>query len=159
MGNYASTAELTARFQSSAEVAYLTGDEATGTAETSDLNDVIERAESEIDSAIAMRYKTPVASASGATAETMTLLKRMTLDLAEFYLLRRGPGVSEFKSQQKQDVLDWCEKAAKGERVLTGATTWTSTGSRDPLAYWSDSTRTQPDDSGRLFTRDSASAL
>lgn len=156
MGNYASTSELTARFPSSTDVAYLTGDEATGTAETTDLNDVIERAESEIDSAIAMRYRTPVTSA---TAETMTLLKRMTLDLAEVYLIRRGPGVSEFKLQQRQDVLDWLEKARKGDRVLPGASTWTSTGSRDPLASWTDAKRTQPDDSGRLFSRASAAQL
>lgn len=151
MGNYASTAELETRFENAAELEFLTDMPEGQGPDTAVLDDVIEAAEGEIDSALSKRFKTPVTIAGN--APLTALLKRKTLDLAEFYLQRRGEDASDVKDQQAQRVLDWLDKVAKGERNLVGAITVTSTLSDSPRGEWSDSGRELPDTSSRIFTR------
>lgn len=157
MGNYASTSELLAQFQDELEVAHLTGDVADGTPETTDLDDALEWAEGRINMRIGQRFLTPVTVAT--SAETGRLLKRSTLRLAAIALIRRGPGLAQFKRDEETEILAEYDRVARGELTLPGAVTLPSTASREPRLSWSDSTRMQPDDSGRLFTRDSASRL
>lgn len=157
MGNYASTDELQTRFADAIEVSYLTDTEDTGTPDSAVLDDVLEGAEGSINSRIGKRYLTPVV-VSGNT-ELTALLKRHTLDLAEVFLLMRGPSLSDAKAFQRDRVLEWADKVGDGTYVLTGAVTPESTASRDPLSQWSGGNRTIPDSSGRLFTRDKAARL
>lgn len=157
MGNYATTAELLDQFQSELEVAHLTGDEAAGTPETTDLDDALEWAEGRLNMRIGQRFETPVDTSL--SAESGRLLKRSTLRLAAIALIRRGPGLAQFKRDEEAEVLAEFDRVARGELTLPGAVTLPSTASREPRLSWSDSTRTQPDDSGRLFTRDSCGRL
>lgn len=157
MGNYASNAELKGRFADDEEVAYLTDDADTGTPTDSVLTDVVEAAEAEINSGVAKRYLTPVDVTLD--TELAALLKRKTLDLAEYYLQRRDDNVSEVKSLQGERVLEWVEKIATGDRVLTGAVTVPSTASRGDMAAWSDSGRTLNSTSKRVWTRETMTRL
>lgn len=157
MGNYASQAELKDRFADDTEVAYLTDTESTGTPDTTVLDDCIENAEGEINSRIGKRYATPV-TVSGNT-ELTALLKRKTLDLAEYFLLMRGPQVSEEKAKRHDRVLEWADKIADGTFVLSGASTPASTASRDPLASWTGADRDLTDVDTRIFSRETMSGL
>ena len=155
MANYATTTELKDRFNSEEEVALLT--HTVGTADTDVLTDMLESAEGDINSRIGKRYATPV-TVSGNT-ELTALMKRKTLDLAEFYLLREGDRISELKERQGESVLKWADAIAKGEYVLSGASTPASTASRDPLASWTGSDRDLTDVTTRIFSRETMSGL
>ena len=157
MGNYVSQAELKTRFDGDAEIAYLTDTEETGTPDTAVLDDCIESAEADINSRIGKRYATPVVIA--ANTELTALLKRKTLDLAEYYLLARGPSVSEQKEKQALRVYEWADAVSEGKFVLSGAVTPPSTASRDPLASWTGSDRDLSDVDTRIFSRETQSAL
>ena len=157
MGNYVSQAELKSRFDGDAEVAFLTDTEETGVPDTGVLDDCIEAAEADINSRIGKRYKTPVVI-SGNT-ELTALLKRKTLDLAEYYLLARGPSVSDQKEKQALRVYEWANAVSKGEFILSGAVTPPSTTSRDPLASWTGSDRDLSDVPTRIFSRETMDAL
>lgn len=161
MGDYASQAELEDRFEDNAEIEFLCDvAEGSGMADADvviRMADVIEAAEGEINSALARKYATPVDTSVDATL--LALLKRKTLDLAETYLNRRGEELSEVKRMQREAVLEWCDKVAKGERKLVGAVTVPTTTSSDPRAAWSGSNRTIPDSSARIFTRDTTERL
>ncbi len=157
MGNYASTAELETRFENAAELEFLT-DKAEGSGvDTAVLDDVIESAENEIDSALSKRFATPVDVSLDTSLAA--LLKRKTLDLAEYYLHRRGEAASEVKALQAERVLDWLDKLVAGERNLVGAVSVASTTSSDPRAAYTDSGRTLSSTSARLFTRKSGERL
>lgn len=167
MGSYLTQLELQTRFHNDAELEFLTDkDEGTGV-DTDVLDDVIETAEGEIDSGLAMRYATPVDVSLDTTLAA--LLKRMTLDLAEVYLHRRGEGASEIKTEQRDRVIEWVEQIATGKRRLVGAVTVASTASDNPRAAWTDTSRTlndtglagnvSRDKTGRIFTRKSSSRL
>jgi phage gp36-like protein len=157
MGDYASTAELETRFEDDAELAYLTDNVAAGEPDDAVLTDVLEAAEGEINSGLAKKYATPVDVSVDSTLAA--LLKRKTLDLAEVYLHRRGEDASEVKQDQLDQVLEWVDRIAKGERVLVGAVTAASTTSADPRATWTDTSRELPDTSDRIFTRQSGGRL
>jgi phage gp36-like protein len=157
MGNYATTAELQTRFENAAEIEILTDVIVGGGVDEDVLTDVVEAAEGDINSRIGRRYATPVDTSID--TEIAALLKRKTLDLAEYYLYRRGDEASEMKALQAQRVFDWADGVARGEYVLPGAATPASTASDEPRAAWSDTSRTQSDDSGRVCTRDAFSQL
>lgn len=157
MSNYATTAELQARFPTAADAAFATDTESTGTPDPLVLADALEAAEGAINSRLAKRYATPVV-VSGNT-ELTALLKRYTLDLAEWHLLSRSDHVSEVKTERAEYVLAWADMVAKGDYVLSGATTPSSTGSRSPLASWSSYNRTLATDSPRVVTRETMGRL
>ena len=157
MGNYATNAELKGRFADDEEVAFLTDDPDTGTPTETVLTDVVEAAEGAINSRLAKRYATPVDTTID--TELLALLKRQTLDLAEYYLHRRGENASEVKALQAERVLEWADKVSTGDWVLPGAVTPASSSSRADVAFWSDSSRTINDASSRVHTRQSYSRL
>lgn len=167
MGSYLTTTELKTRFENDAELEFLTDKAEGSTPDEAVLTDVVETAEGEINSGLAMRYATPVDVSIDTTLAA--LLKRMTLDLAEVYLHRRGEGASEIKTEQRDRVLEWVEQMATGKRRLVGAVTAASTASDNPRAGWTDTSRTLNDTgvagnqgrdrSGRIFTRKSSSRL
>jgi len=157
VGDYATNAQLKTRFENDAELAALTDNVSAGIADEDVLTDVIATAESEINSALAMRYLTPVDVSLD--TDLAALLQTKTLDLAEVYLHRRGEGASQIKLDQRDAVLEWCEMMATGKRVLVGAITAASTVSRDPRAAWTDNSRTQVSTSGRAFSRETTEHL
>ncbi len=157
IGNYASQAELQTRFEDTAEVEFLTDKAEASGVDTDVLDDVIEAAEAEIDSALSKRFATPV-TITGNVPLT-ALLKRKTLDLAEHYLHRRGEDESEIKRVQAERVLEWLDKLVAGERNLVGAVTVASTTSADPRGTWTSSNRELPDTSARRFTRETGARL
>lgn len=157
MGNYATTAELQARFASAEEAAFATDTESTGTPSSTVLDDAIEFAEGEINSRIGKRYATPVV-VSGNT-ELTALLKRKTLDIAEWHLLGRSDHVSEVKTSRYERAMDWADGVSEGKFILSGAATPPSTTSRNPLASWSTNDRDVEDDAARICTRETMGML
>jgi len=157
VGDYATNAQLATRFENDAELAFLTDNVSAGVADDDVLTDVISTAEAEINSALAMRYLTPVDVSLD--ADLAALLRTKTLDMAEVYLHRRGEAASEIKQDQLEQVREWCEMMATGKRVLVGAITAASTVSRDPRAAWTDNSRTQVSTSGRAFSRETTERL
>lgn len=149
MGNYASTAELEARFDGDAEVASQTDNEDTGTADTTVLNEVIDNAEGEIDSAVGMRYLVPVDTTDTIVAARM---KSITLDLAVWGLHIRG-GVAPVPVIEARDaVREWLDLLAEGKRVLPQPATANTTTARETLADWG-TAGTTSSSSNRLFSR------
>lgn len=158
MGNYLTNAELKTRFEDDAEAAFFTNDEASGVPTDAKLTDIVETAEGMIDSALAVRYATPVDVSVDTTLAA--LLKRQALDLAEGLMIGgRSERLSDAKQAQIDRVLEWCEKIAKGERVLPGAVTPAGPTSRDPRASWSDHGRTLITASERSASRSTMSKL
>lgn len=156
MGNYASTTELSARFGSTEEVAFATDSTDPTTPVTAVLTEAIGAAEGEMNSYIGKRYAVP---ASTSDAEVDELLTSCALDMAKFHLLNRKPGTPEQVTAQYERRVAWLKMIANGEVVLPGTTTLASTTSRNPLASWTDSERVLDDTRGRLFSRDTCSAL
>lgn len=150
MGNYASRAELQARFSDDAEVAHLTDSEDTGTPDTAVLDEVIEDAEAEIESYAAMRYEVPldVGGDTGLAAR----IKSLTLDLAVAKLHDRSGNVPEPNETARTRALEWLDKLSTGKIVLPSARTEATTVSREPRVTWGTAatgTRSQ-----RLFSRE-----
>jgi len=154
MPNYATTAELTARFEDDATVAHLT-DAAGGAIDTAVLTEVLEGAESFINSFIAKRYLVPVV-VSGDTG-LVQVFNKHTLDLAQYDLLARGDLVSEAKMALRDSAVQWCKDIAKGVIVLPAATTPISTASRSPVVDYGYSDAHT--DSERVFNRSKVESL
>ena len=154
MPDYATTAQLTARFEDDATVAHLT-DNPGGSIDTDVLTEVLEGAESFINSFVAKRYLVPVV-VSGDTGLAQ-MFKKNTLDLAQYDLLARGDLVSEAKKSLRDNVVQWCKDIAKGVIVLPSASTPTSTASRDPVVDYGYGDADS--DSDRVFNRDKVKAL
>ncbi len=155
MGSYATQAELLTRFDSDEDVAYLTGDEATGTPSTAVLDDVLEAAEGQMNMRLAARYATPVVSTD---TSVIAALKRMALDLAEAYLRLRKRPVSEDTQRQIDRVLETLDNLADGSNSLPGVAVLAGPTSKR-TARLTGSGRTLADDSKRYFTRETASGM
>lgn len=155
MGDYITQADLKGRFDSDEQVAFLTGDEDTGTPDTSVLDEVIAAAEGAVNMRLASRYETPVSSTD---ATATAAVKHLTLDVAEVYLRQRKVDISEDKQRQLDRALEQADKLATGEYSLPGASIPTATGSRTD-AWWTDSARETDSDYGRRFSRDTAAGL
>jgi phage gp36-like protein len=149
MGNYATTAELKARFEDDIEVAHLTNTASTGVPDETVLAEVVNHAEGQLDSHIGMRYKIPVDVSSDTVLAAM--LKSATLDVAVYHLLARGDVMPQAKIDARKAVVDWLKEIAKGEAILPSAATIDSTQSRDPIVSWG--TAGTGDTSNRLFSR------
>lgn len=163
MGSYATVSELKTRFADDEEVAFLTDSEASGSPDSDVLDDCLESAESDINCRIGKLYKTGaglVALLTGTGgSESIAMLRRKTLDIAEYYLLLRNPSQAEQKKEQYLRALELFDKIGDGTFVLSGAITPPSTVGRDPLAYWSGSDRDLTDVDTRLISRETASGL
>lgn len=154
MPNYATTAQLTARFEDEATVAHLT-DNPGGSIDTAVLTEVLEGAEAFMDSFIGRKYLVPYpVSADAGIAQ---VFNKHTLDLAQYDLLARGDLISEAKTALRDNAVQWCNDIAKGVIVLPGASTPASTVSREPVvAYgYGDAAST----SDRIFNRANVESL
>lgn len=149
MGNYASQADLKARYEDDVAVAHLTLDEETGTPNTAVLDEVIDDAEGEINSYLAARYLVPVdvSSDTGLAAR----LKSLTLDLATYKLELRTGHVTDERGKAHDDGIAYLDKISKGAVFLPAAAAPASTASRAEVARFG--TAGTSDSSNRLFTR------
>lgn len=158
MGNYASTTELVARHNDVKEVEHLTRAASTDAAYTAVLNEVIDGAEGEIDSAAAQIYEVPL-DVAGDTVMA-AFVKSMTLDLADAALFDRGRNVPVPVELSRERRMEWLDKLSKGTRRLPSNRTEATTVSREPDANWGTG-NTQSDDSrsNRVFSRQSMAPL
>jgi phage gp36-like protein len=160
MGQYLVIADLEARFNSTAEVAYLTGTESTGVPDTARENEAIVAGEGDIDSRIGRMYVTGATLMSSASAAALAVVKAYATDCAEYRLrMNLGQAASDDKTKMYDRALKWAEMVGTGTFVLTGATTVASSLGRSPGAVWSTHDRELPDDTARNVSRATAGAI
>lgn len=131
MGNYATIAELKARYPNDLAVAHMTGDAETGVPDDDVLNEIVDGAEGEMNSYIGLRHQVPVDVSTD--TELAALLKSMTLDLAVVRLQTRNNKVSEVKADARVAVMEWLVNVSTGKAKLAAATPPASQ-TADPIA-------------------------
>lgn len=135
MGDYATTAQLKARFEDDEEVSHLTDSADTGSPDETVLAEVLDDAEAEMNGYIGVRYSIPVTVSGNAILANR--MKSLALDLAVVKLVGgRGGIISEAKRDLRTDAIAWLKGLAAGTIVLPSAVTEPSTQSREPLAEW-----------------------
>lgn len=160
MGQYLVIADLEDRFNSTAEVAYLTGQEASGVPDADRENEAISAGEGDIDSRIGRMYVTGATLVSSASAAALAVVKAYATDCAEYRLrLNLGQSVSDDKTKMYERALKWAEMVGAGTFVLTGATTIASSLGRQPGATWSTADRVIASDDPRNVSRTTAGAI
>ena len=158
MGAYCSVAQLTARFASTVEAAYVTDNEAAGVISSTVAAECIGSAEGLENSYIGVRYRLPFTAAELTNTTLAELLLGMTLDIAEYNVLNRGPRIGPEKIAQYERWIEWLKMLAEGQVVLPGAEEIpSSTGT--PEASWSTWDRIYADDDVRDVTRSTAGWL
>ena len=158
MGNYASTTDLIARFESSADLAHLTDSVDDGAADTAVLDEVINDAEGEIDTYLAKRYAVPIDTTLSTVLAARML--SMTLNIATWNLTAiRGDIVSESKTIAHTLLIEYLTKLSKGELILPSATPVPTTTSDLPGASWGTADAASDQTSQRKFTRSTQSKL
>lgn len=138
---YATTAELTERFENVEAVALLTN-ETNGVPDDAFLVTMIERANGIIHSRLAKRDDRYTLPLDVTVALTETWARTITLDLAEVLLLRNGNRVSEAKEKQWDAAIEELDAIAAGDLEVPGVdpgsvddpTPSISTGTRDSTA-------------------------
>lgn len=156
MGDYLTQADLIGRFGGDAEASYLTDTEDSGVPDSDVLDEVIASAENAVNIRLAKRYATPVSSSD---VTTTAAVKRLALDMADYFLRRRKrEGLSDDTQKMKDDLDIELKAIADGDFVLPGAAVPVSTTSMvEP--DWIPGNVERSDDSDRLFTRGTAARL
>jgi phage gp36-like protein len=157
MGAYCTVAQLTARFASTVEAAYATDNEAAGVISSTVAAECIGTAEGEINSYLAKRYRTPLSATELADTSIAELMLGVTLDMAEYHVLNRGPRIGPEKIKQYERRLEWLKMVAAGEVLIPGAVEVAETA--EMAASWSTWNRTYADDDVRDVSRDTAGAI
>ena len=160
MGDYLVIADLEGRFNSTVEVAYLTGTESTGVPDAARENEAIVAGEGDINSRIGRMYLTGATLvASPIAADALAVLKAYSTDCAEYRLrMNLGQSVSDDKTKMYERALAWAEAVGAGKFVLTGATVMQGS-EANPQASWSTWDRTYEDTDVRDVSRASAGAI
>lgn len=156
MGNYATTADLKARFESDRNVAFITDTAESGVPDEDVLNEVINHAEGQVDAYCNMRFKVPLDVAGSTSLAAM--MRSVTLDIAEYHLLARGRNVSEVTTALHDKAIAWLEKISAGEVMLPSPETEPTTTARTPLIAFG-TANTTSDSSRRIMTRETQGAL
>ncbi len=112
---YATLQDLELRLGPAAYV-QLTDDEAAGSASAARAGEALAAAEGEVDSRVAVRYRTPVDVT--AEPEAAALLKSIVLDLAECRLHARRPPVPEAVRDKASAARQWLRDLAAGRAQL-----------------------------------------
>lgn len=156
MPNYTTTTKLKARFEDDDAVAALTDTlKQTGAPDETVLAEVVDDAEGEIDSYLAVRYLVPVDVASHAVLANR--MNSLALDIAVVNLLERGDQVSEAQQRRRDRATAYLEKLSTGELLLPSAVTLTTTTTNEPLVAFG--TAGTGDTSDRLFSRRTQSGV
>lgn len=155
MGNYASRAELIARFSNEITLAHLLGSADTGSADTARIDEVIGKAEGEIDASAAQKFSVPLDVAGDAVLGNW--INSITLDLAVANSHARSGNVPEPIANDRDHVRAWLKELALGTVQLPSARTEASTVSRDPVSTWGIASESAS--SRRVFSRKTQEAL
>ncbi len=154
MGNYATNAELIARFEDAESVALLIGDEKTLVPDQTVLTELIVGAEGTVDSYLGTRYSVPV-DVSGSTV-LEGKLRSITLDLAVRHTEAYKGRATDAALLQHEEAIEWLTNISKGLIVLPTPDTPEATTSREPDASWGDgATKSERETSNRIMSRDS----
>lgn len=156
MGDYATAAQLKARFDSDAAVAHLTHDEESGTPNDDILNEIIDHAEGEINTAIGTHNEIPVKVADHASLAAF--MKQLTIDVASHALYREQHSITPDVQARYDAAQIWLDKFVEGVRVLPSPDTEPATTSREPGADWGTS-NSDDSNSNRIFDRESMGAI
>lgn len=113
--SYATNADIEERLGTATYIE-LTDDTGLGQADEDKVTEARLAAEAEIDSYLGRRFAVPI-DASGQPG-LAAMLKRLTLDLAEYRLRMRRPPVTEDARLQCEAALLWLSRAASGQVVL-----------------------------------------
>lgn len=152
MPNYATTAELKARFENDATVAHLLGDQDSSSIDDALLQTYVDAAEQLIDSRLGVRYQTPI---DVTVAGQAALMKNQTLDIAAFKLASGRGVVPETLEKAHDAVIAWAEAVRDGTAVLTSQIVEPATLAQAPRASFGRAT----DPPNRAFTRATQSAV
>lgn len=145
MGNYASNAELIARFEDDTEVTRITDIPTGSTPDAAVLTEVIARVETgTIDARLSKRYAVPVDTSTD--ANLLATLKGWTLDLSQYHLKTRDDTVSTVMLDLHNEIITTLDLIAAGTLNLPSAAPVPDTATEDPIATHGCSTR--------LFDRD-----
>jgi phage gp36-like protein len=112
---YASNADVEERL-GTATCVELTDDTGSGIIDEDKVTEAVVAAEAEIDSYLGRRYFIPLDGAQ--EPELADLLKRLTVDLAEYRLRARRLPIADDVGRMRDGVLQWLQRAANGEVVL-----------------------------------------
>lgn len=159
MGNYASTDDLKARFENDAAVAHLTDTADTGDPNTTVLNEVIDRAEAQLDAYIGLKHEIPVKVADHPSLAN--IMKSLTLDVAQRHLYARHHQVTEAIKELHDEAIQWAKDVASskdGIAVLPTTDTEPTTLNREPLISVG-SADASLETSRRIFTRETMDSL
>jgi phage gp36-like protein len=115
---YASNADIEQRLGTAVYVE-LTDDTGSGVADEERVTEARTAAEAEIDSYLGRRYAVPL-DVTG-QSEPADLLKRLTVDLAEYRLRGRRLPIPDDVRRNRDLVLQWLQRAASGEVALPAA--------------------------------------
>lgn len=157
MGNYASTAELIARFEDTSAAAFATDAGEVGTPDTDVLNEVINDAESVIDGYVGVRHIVPVVVAGDTVLANR--MRSLTLDIARYKLDLRGDYVSDARAAAYEAAIKWLEGVSTGKIMLPAAAAQATTASNTPDATWGIAGETVSGTSQRLFSRETQERL
>lgn len=158
MGNYASRAELIARFKDEKEASFLAGSSDTNAADTAVLDEVIGKAEGEVDASAAQKFSVPLDVAGDTVLGNW--IKSITLDLAVANLHARSGNVPEPVAVDRDHVRAWLKELVAGTMQLPSGRTETSTVSRDPVSNWgTGNTASDDSNSKRVFSRTTMGSL
>jgi phage gp36-like protein len=113
--SYANHADVEERL-GTATCVELTDDTGSGVADEDKVAEAVRAAEAEIDSYLGRRYAVPLDVAE--EPELANLLKRLTVDLAEYRLRGRRPPIADDVRRTRDAVLQWLQRAGGGEVVL-----------------------------------------
>lgn len=149
MGNYASRAELIARFADEITLAHLLGSADTGSADTAAIDEVIGKAEGEVDASAAQKFSVPLDVAGDTVLGNW--IKSITLDLAVANSHARSGNVPEPVANDRDHVRAWLKELVAGTVQLPSARTEATTVSRDPVSTWG--TAGTGTSSKRVFSR------
>jgi len=158
MGNYATTAQLKARFEDDSAVAHLTDTWDSGTPDETVLTEVLTHAEGDMDAHFAVRYVVPIDTSGSTTLAGK--LQSVALDIAVRHVLTRHGKVPEAFEAAYDDAIEWLKEVVAGTAVLPTADLLAKKTSRRLVWGPTTDSSTQPDStSRRLFTRETQENL
>lgn len=159
MGAYCSVAQLTARFASATEAAYVTDNESAGVISSTVAAECIGTAEGEINSYLAARYRTPLSATELTDSSVAELMLGVTLDIAEYHVLNRGPEIGEQKIKQYERRIAWLLLIAQGTVLIPGAVEIAAPDAQGMESSWSTWDRTYPTSDVRDASRATSGAI
>lgn len=156
MGDYLTATELKARFDNDRAVAHLTHDEESGTPNDTIINEIIDHAESLINTYIGVHKAIPVKVADHTSLTAF--MRQLTIDVASHRLYSEKHSITEAVQLRYDQAIAWLDKFVEGVIVLPTTDTEPATTNKEPGAAFGTSDSGDPS-SNRIFDRASMGGL